>query len=177
MSHEHRALGFRPPPGSLAAEAQAAIAKQSETADDGGAKRDRRNSTEVLGNANRTAGQKARRVSFGANLNSADKPKRGPIDNSGNGGSVRQRRSSSSAHSNTSQNSLNGIRRTTSDNNEKSGVGGAKVNGKDSSQRRKSLNLSAMPEAAKEELLKEVAWRDAERIKCVPISRALMSIC
>ncbi|KAH9948083.1 hypothetical protein B0H21DRAFT_735292 [Amylocystis lapponica] len=27
MSHEHRALGFRPPPGSLAAEAQAAAAK------------------------------------------------------------------------------------------------------------------------------------------------------
>ena len=27
MSHEHRALGFRPPPGSLAAEAQSAAAK------------------------------------------------------------------------------------------------------------------------------------------------------
>ena len=27
MSHEHRALGYRPPPGSLAAEAQAAAAK------------------------------------------------------------------------------------------------------------------------------------------------------
>ncbi|KZT05280.1 uncharacterized protein LAESUDRAFT_813647 [Laetiporus sulphureus 93-53] len=30
MSHEHRALGFRPPPGSLAAEAQAAAAKHPE---------------------------------------------------------------------------------------------------------------------------------------------------
>lgn len=27
MSHEHRALGFRPPPGSLAAEAQSAAAR------------------------------------------------------------------------------------------------------------------------------------------------------
>ncbi|PCH42983.1 hypothetical protein WOLCODRAFT_90083 [Wolfiporia cocos MD-104 SS10] len=32
MSHEHRALGFRPPPGSLAAEAQAAAAKHPEGA-------------------------------------------------------------------------------------------------------------------------------------------------
>ncbi|KAI0651326.1 hypothetical protein C8Q79DRAFT_27399 [Trametes meyenii] len=30
MSHEHRALGFRPPPGSLAAEAQSAAAKHPE---------------------------------------------------------------------------------------------------------------------------------------------------
>lgn len=30
MSHEHRALGFRPPPGSLAAEAQAAAARHPE---------------------------------------------------------------------------------------------------------------------------------------------------
>lgn len=30
MSHEHKALGFRPPPGSLAAEAQAAAAKHPE---------------------------------------------------------------------------------------------------------------------------------------------------
>ncbi|KAI0830120.1 hypothetical protein BC628DRAFT_1356503 [Trametes gibbosa] len=29
MSHEHRALGFRPPPGSLAAEAQSAAAARS----------------------------------------------------------------------------------------------------------------------------------------------------
>ena len=32
MSHEHKALGFRPPPGSLAAEAQAAAAKRPEGA-------------------------------------------------------------------------------------------------------------------------------------------------
>lgn len=32
MSHEHRALGFRPPPGSLAAEAQTAAAKHLEAA-------------------------------------------------------------------------------------------------------------------------------------------------
>lgn len=32
MSHEHKALGFRPPPGSLAAEAQAAAAKNPEGA-------------------------------------------------------------------------------------------------------------------------------------------------
>ena len=30
MSHEHRALGFRPPPGSLAAEAQSAAARHPE---------------------------------------------------------------------------------------------------------------------------------------------------
>ncbi|TFY63905.1 hypothetical protein EVJ58_g2967 [Rhodofomes roseus] len=32
MSHEHKALGFRPPPGSLAAEAQAAAAKHPDGA-------------------------------------------------------------------------------------------------------------------------------------------------
>ena len=32
MSHEHKALGFRPPPGSLAAEAQAAAAKNPDGA-------------------------------------------------------------------------------------------------------------------------------------------------
>ena len=30
MSHEHKALGFRPPPGSLAAEAQSAAARHPE---------------------------------------------------------------------------------------------------------------------------------------------------
>lgn len=29
MSYEHRALGYRPPPGSIAAEAQAAAAKHA----------------------------------------------------------------------------------------------------------------------------------------------------
>lgn len=31
MSEEHKALGYRPPPGSLAAEAQAAASKHSDT--------------------------------------------------------------------------------------------------------------------------------------------------
>ena len=31
MSEEHRALGYRPPPGSLAAEAQSAASKHPET--------------------------------------------------------------------------------------------------------------------------------------------------
>lgn len=31
MSHEHRALGYRPPPGSLAADAQAAAARHPNT--------------------------------------------------------------------------------------------------------------------------------------------------
>ena len=35
MSHEHKALGFRPPPGSVAAEAQAAAAKHPEGANTG----------------------------------------------------------------------------------------------------------------------------------------------
>lgn len=34
MSVEHKALGFRPPPGSLAAEAQAAAAKHPEIPDE-----------------------------------------------------------------------------------------------------------------------------------------------
>ncbi|PSS30858.1 hypothetical protein PHLCEN_2v2585 [Hermanssonia centrifuga] len=117
MSHEHRALGFRPPPGSLAAEAQAAAAKHPDGA---------------VGGVNKVSGD-AKETSGG-----------GPNEN-------RQRRWSNESLPRRTSIEIRPRRN--------SNIGGKRpfVNGQTSGSS-KSVTLN-------EELLKEAALKDAERIK------------
>lgn len=145
MSHEHRALGFRPPPGSLAAEAQAAAAKHAEET------KARKNSNDGKQSA-KDANGKRRRSSNDANGNG--KQRRGSNDANG-----KPRRGSNEKRSGE-------IRRTNSDqaNGVANGSGGA-------AKRRASSHTNGLNATAKEELLREAAVRDAERIKYVPPPR------
>lgn len=151
MSHEHRALGFRPPPGSLAAEAQAAAAKHAEANG-----KPRRNSNDN--------GRKPRQDSTGANgtagglqwrraSESPTKQRRGSNEEAGQPCQAKRR------GSNESQKSKRGsteIKRTSSD------QSGAKVN---SFAAARASGTTVPSTAVKEELLREAALRDAERIK------------
>lgn len=151
MSHEHRALGFRPPPGSLAAEAQAAAAKHSEgTAAKTSNGKPRRNSNDP--------GRKPRQNSVGANgkqrrgsSETRQKQPRGSNDSSG------QTKRRSSNESQKSRRSSNDMKRTSSD------QGGAKANGKGGG--RRASSVTGPSTSTKEDLLREAALRDAERIK------------
>lgn len=117
MSHEHRALGFRPPPGSLAAEAQAAAAKHPDGA---------------VGGVNKVSG------------NAKETSRGGPNEN-------RQRRWSNESLPRRTSIEIRPRRN--------SNIGGKRpfVNGQTSGGS-KSVTLN-------EELLKEAALKDAERIK------------
>ena len=146
MSHEHKALGFRPPPGSLAAEAQAAAAKTNG--------QPRRNSNE--------AGRKPRQNSIGANggldgkarraSESPRKQRRG--SNETNGQTSRRGSNESQA----SECGSNGIKRTTSDQ-----TGIKETNGSDTG--RRVSTMARLSSVDRQELLREAALRDAERIK------------
>lgn len=105
MSHEHRALGFRPPPGSLAAEAQAAASKHAESAgrnpadkprqgSGGASAKPRRGSSENQGKPRQKSSSAD---SVGANFNSNGKrarSKRRGSDESARGGDPAARRAS-----------------------------------------------------------------------------------
>ncbi|KAI0689785.1 hypothetical protein BC835DRAFT_1418254 [Cytidiella melzeri] len=132
MSHEHRALGFRPPPGSVAAEAQALVAKTSEV-ESVTAPKARRMSNDV----------KPRR---GSDESSSSTNWRKPADLAGK---PKVRRAS---------NDSNQSKRSSS---EEGDIPAFKAN----SSRRKSLNITGLTALEKEALLREVALRDAERIK------------
>lgn len=138
MSHEHRALGFRPPPGSLAAEAQAAAAKHAE-----GNGKPRRNTNEN--------GRKPRQNSTGANGAVVDQQRRGSNEEAGEA----TRRGSSESQK--SRRESTEIKRTSSD------QSGGKVNGSASVRRASATTGPSTP--TKEGLLREAALRDAERIK------------
>ncbi|KAI0345168.1 hypothetical protein BDW22DRAFT_1354060 [Trametopsis cervina] len=131
MSHEHRALGFRPPPGSLAAEAQAIVAKATEAKPANGTKA-RRMSNDV----------KPRRASNDMSPHS----RRGSNESIGK---PKMRRGS---------NETTEIRRSNSDES-------IKAPPKSKETRRKSMNVAGLSLAEKEVLLREVALKDAERIK------------
>lgn len=188
MSHEHRALGFRPPPGSLAAEAQAAAAKHADGLNGTNAKasnaKARRNSNEPsrkprqnsMG-ANTGVRQrrgssetrtKPRRESHGANgpANGGAKQtfRRGSNDMNGAGKQGARRGSNESQKS---WRSSTEMKRTSSDQSTSTATPKAAVNG--NAARRASAHV-APSTATKEELLREAALRDAERIKYVPPS-------
>lgn len=138
MSHEHRALGFRPPPGSLAAEAQAAAAKHAE-----GNGKPRRNSNEN--------GRKPRQNSTGANGAVVDQPRRGLNEEAGEA----TRRGSNESQK--SRRESTEIKRTSSD------QSGGEVNSFTGVRRASAITGPSV--LTKEELLREAALRDAERIK------------
>ncbi len=137
MSHEHRALGFRPPPGSVAAEAQALVAKTTEVKVETETAKPRRMSSSSDSKwrrgSNESSPTHSRRES--ADLSSKPKVRRG-------------------------SNEPTTIKRSSSDE-------GVKTAPKSAATRRKSVNVSGLSAAEKEVLLREVALRDAERIKYV----------
>jgi hypothetical protein len=132
MSHEHRALGFRPPPGSLAAEAQALVAKTTEVKTEAEPKQRRMsNDMKPRRRSNDTSPMHSRRGS--TDFSNRPKVRRG-------------------------SNESTEIKRSSSEES-------FKVSPKSNSSRRKSVNVSELSTAEKEALLREVALRDAERIK------------
>ncbi|KAI0810962.1 hypothetical protein BC629DRAFT_1589703 [Irpex lacteus] len=135
MSHEHRALGFRPPPGSVAAEAQALVAKTTEVKVETETAKPRRMSS--------SSDSKWRR---GSNESSPTHSRRGSADLSSKPKVCR------------GSNEPTTIKRSSSDE-------GVKTAPKSAATRRKSVNVSGLSAAEKEVLLREVALRDAERIK------------
>ncbi|KAI0093705.1 hypothetical protein BDY19DRAFT_918415 [Irpex rosettiformis] len=128
MSHEHRALGFRPPPGSVAAEAQALVAKTTEAKTEGNIAKPTKPSN----------GSSWRRESNEPSP-SHSTSRRGSADLSGEPTTI-------------------SVKRSTSDE-------GMKLAPQSIATRRKSVNVSELSCTEKEVLLKEVALRDAERIK------------
>ena len=140
MSHEHRALGFRPPPGSVAAEAQALVAKTTEVKDENNGTKPRRASLSQSSNWRHHS-----------NESSPSHSRRGSTDLTGK---PKVRRGSEGAST---------IKRSISDE-------GIKLVAKTNVDRRKSVNVAVLPAAEKEVLLREVALRDAERIKYVILS-------
>ena len=136
MSHEHRALGFRPPPGSLAAEAQAAAAKHTEPS------KPRRNSNEPARKPRQQSMTVATAPGTNAHVRRGSSETRGkPRQNSSgaNGNGAVGARRGSNEHAK--------LRRGSGERN-----GGAR-------------RASAVAPANKDELLREAALRDAERIK------------
>lgn len=136
MSHEHRALGFRPPPGSLAAEAQAAAAKHSEG-------KPRRNSNETA--------RKPRQYSTGAN----GKARRGSSENRG-----KARQNSVGNGNGEGKPRARSARRGSNEHAKPRRGSGERANLSGGARR-----TSVAASANKDDLLREAALRDAERIK------------